>query len=425
MKQELFAAAILLAIGAVLWNWQSEQSGTPPNLASNLQHAANADVARLDSSIDSSVQQATWQEPIDSSAGFDSNKKQANNSASKTSPIYKGDSGNKIQPSFSTDLPADLKIASSDAVAAQLLRQLADQINQSGPLQSTFTLHSSMFDVELTASGRYWQIGAGEGGRKSRMELSFGDQANGGASNGRGLLQISDGRFMFQVNRTGGQQQIKFVDTQRLENQDAHLAIATTPAAWVNKGSMADLFTNLSDAFQFRAPVQRTIAGRDLIELTGQWNPQHLGRLLDGLVAPEDLMPVIKMNKVPEQIPQAVTVVLQPVQSGSDRISPPQFIPASIEFFKFKTAGKSSVEKQSIVQIQFDRFEHVATLDERLFRLESSAGEAIDMTDVYNRRIDTIVGENKKVAVEDIGGPFIPAIAHETQFPGSSAPVLR
>ena len=415
MKQELLTAVVLLATGAALWFWQNnhETSSQESNWLRSEQgfENTNRQVASENTFVNhastlmsqaSSVQQASWQSDLAQAKSesappanpqIDTNNKSAllgsdgsKRNTRKDNSNAMGRQKSTVPAEIETDAPANLKIAHPDPAAQQLLFQLAKQINTSGPIQSTFSLRSTLYDTNLTAEGRFWQIG--QGTRKARMELAFSDQPIH-----RSLLQICDGRFVYHVKQTGAEQKINFIDLDRLRNQDAHLSVATTPASWIGQGSLASLFDHLRMAFKFDPPQVQSDNGTTVYHLTGDWRPRELYQLLDGVVPKRHLTPVIELGKTPEQIPHSIKLEVRSDNNG-------QLTPVAIRFYRFDDTSidPSTAYDRPMVEVKFNRFDKVAMLDSRLFTLQSSDGESVDMTDDYNRRVEELTKDLPKVA---------------------------
>lgn len=418
MKQELLIAIVLLATGSAIWIWQNDSGETsganqeslfPADVRpsqTNLPHAVHSVASdqfqerkiptfqqnRFGNRGQQLVHQAAW--PSDGNS----------ESSTVSAAAHYIEQQNALPKVIKTDCPPEFRIENTDPGSENLLRQVAASINTGQPIQSTFKMRSLLFDVELEAEGRLWQIG--QGSRKSRMELAF-----SGQTSQRNLLQICDGRFVFQVKQFGGQQKIEFVDLQRLQNNESHLATASLPGSWVGRGSLADLFVHLADAFKFNPPVpSKNEVGETTYSIRGHWKPDRLYQMLDGVVEKNKLEPVIQLSKMPPQLPHAANVILKKMTPDSDR-----FVPVQIEFYRFE--GESSQKLSLMVEVAFERFEFVSTLDGRLFELQSSDGEAVDMTDIYNHRIDTLVGDQGRVA------DVMPVL--DGQFPGSTTTTLQ
>jgi hypothetical protein len=242
MKQELPIAITLLAIGCLLWLWQSKEAS---EASAAIQHS------NVPASVPTSVPQAEFKQAVNT---------------------------NQLS-------------------GAQVLKQISTSLRNGAPVLGDLEIISHLFDVAQTIKGRFWNQGRGT--KQTRLELIL------DSTNPIKLTQVCDGRFQYRLMEHRDSRQLKFHDLQRLDNEDAGIIKATLPASWIGEGSFDSLFRNLSEAFNF-GEVKTATGDSELMEIVGTWNPDHLARLMAGRVDHREILPTPNWPKLPPQIPHGV-----------------------------------------------------------------------------------------------------------------------
>ena len=238
-------------------------------------------------------------------------------------------------------------------------------------------------DIDIAARGKFFQTAEG---RKTRLEIIFED-----AGTPLSLLQICDSQFSYTLRSTGNQQRLEFVALDRLENMDARLTDATTPASWVMGGGMGATLIYYAEAFHFQS-VETSATGR--IHVRGIWDSDALAMLLYSHLPVQDRPQEIAWDAVPTQIPHGIELSF--VKGPDDLLQPEK-----ISFFRFVREQGRAVA-MPMLSINFEPLNTSLELPPALFQIETGGLEAMEMTDVYNQKIRAMLVGQPKIAHDPI-----------------------
>ena len=286
---------------------------------------------------------------------------------------------NQPTPTVLTSFTVEDLKATDGANGKEFLAQVADSFANGQPVFGDLQIENHLITSNQTIKGRFWSRGMGS--RQSRLELILLSQPQ------TMLTQVCDGRFVYRLHERD-QKQIKFHSVEKLKRDDAGLVQATLPAKWISNGSIDSLFGNLADAFDFGAI--KTTADNQHIELVGTWNPEHLAKLMINWVDHREILPTPDWSKLPPQFPHGVR--LRFTGNGT------RYSPVEVLFFKFDDETNQPKPSMSI------KFGPIVeqSISQDMFRIDAQESDAIDETELYNERIDLLMG-NHRVA-EETGG---------------------
>ena len=233
-------------------------------------------------------------------------------------------------------------------------------------------IENRLFNNKQSIKGRFWS--GGMGSRQSRLELIL--QSKSPIM----LTQVCDGRFVYRLTEQN-QKQIKFHSLEKVKRDDAGIVEATLPAKWISNGSIDSLFTNLADAFDFAA--LKVSADNQYVELTGTWNPQHLSKLMVNWVDHREILPQPNWSELPPQFPHGARLRFS--RSGT------KYTPVEIAFFNFDDETK---DPKPMLAIKFGPM-HEQSISQELFRINADETGATDETELYNDRIDLLMGSQR------------------------------
>ena len=234
-------------------------------------------------------------------------------------------------------------------------------------------------DVDVTR-GRFWCQGMGS--RKSRLELIPDSSA------AMKLTLVCDGRFFYRLTEWHDQKKLGFFSLDKLNNGDASIIESTLPASWVGSGSIADLFSNVAEAFQFDGV--KTSADNQFVEIVGTWKATHLARLMANWVDHREILPTTKWETLPPHIPHGARMRFANV-SG-------RWHPKEVTFFRFDP--ENADRPDPILLVRFGEIQY-RPISAELFQINSDETDAKDETELYNERIDILTG--KRRVAEEIG----------------------
>lgn len=265
-------------------------------------------------------------------------------------------------------------------LSADFLRQVADSFNKGEPSFGYFEFENHLFKSSIDGRGGFWC--GGQGSNKSRLELILDPDAT------LMVTQICDGRFLYRISEHNGERQLKFYNLENLNNEDAGIVQATTPATWVGQSSVPDLFSNLAEAFNFE-DMKSSTDGQH-IEIVGSWNADHLAKLMVNWVDHREILPQPDWSKLPPQIPHGARLRF----SNTTGL----WQPTEILFFQFDR--QKSSQPIPALTVRFGPV-HQQSIAEELFQVDSNETDATDETDLYNERIDILTGRHR--VAEDNG----------------------
>ena len=193
MKQELTFAAVLLAIGSLLWF----SSGSSHNPAQRVETVADLVALENDSSPTtsmnpnaSSLQSESSLYPT-SQASFQSDLR-PDETTKPESAIQSG--SNPLVGQIDSDF--EFTRAKPDPDTIKMLANTANRLANSHPFAMEIRLEANMFGRHIVANGDYFQMG--QGTHKTRIELTF-ESFNSQPK----LTQVCDGRFFYTINSNG------------------------------------------------------------------------------------------------------------------------------------------------------------------------------------------------------------------------------
>lgn len=367
MKQELPFAVVLLAVGGLLWFWQSDKEKTP---IFDIQHSDSPQLMADDAGISSNpypVAQAGFQASIEE----ESFPKQTEplNSENSLATLPQNEFG-KIGPFIHER---------TDQQSVQLMSDIAQKLAFSQPFSSSLQLTGNIFGKQVSANGTYSQMG--QGTHKSRIELKFGSEPNSPS-----VFQLCDGRFVYNLqtsqmplNINGKKQTFEFVDLNRIKKSSGEQRSGFTPTGWVATGGISSLFQHLASAFNFGSAEQ---TDESTIILRGSWDRNSLNMMSSQSVeATTKSNKMIRWEKVSRQLPHAVELTLK----SNDAF---YYFPTQITYLVFEHQGGGQYEARPVMNLFINAPEPLVNLTDRFFVIDSSNLDSVDATDRYVARID-------------------------------------
>lgn len=252
-----------------------------------------------------------------------------------------------------------------------LLLQAANHLENAAPLQCATRMQVNLFDEQLIASGRYFQMGQGSG--MSRLEFSFGDE-----DQPRKILQICSHGYYYRFRTTRENPELNVADLRQIAQSDSG-SILATPNTWMATGGLASLMKNLASNFEFDAVEPSMLGDVPVWKFRGRWNEQRLKRILFGQVKYGLIKNQIQWEKLPAQVPHACEIVL-----GRDDFFP--LFPYRIAFLKDDLAAKKTTTTK-IVELELYDLNKNAKLNTNLFEVDFPDVLPNDMTNQYVDRI--------------------------------------
>lgn len=378
MKQELPIASGLLALGALLCWFPFSSAKAPasnPTSEASIQQqddAVRSGGAERRSPSAASRDDQSW---VDSSAerptlGANATNKPADSTGFGLSTAYKV-----------SETPASYWHRVSDPRAVNWLNRVAAQSRQSPPLGTSIDLTAQLFNQTLKANGKYFQSGQGRG--QARLELKFGTQENAPT-----IYHMCDGRFIYHLESLGGEPNFNFVDLKRIEQAGDARHPAGQP--WIATGELAGFYSQLINAFNFGSP---TLKDDGTVVIRGCWKQDRLARLLPQLVdetakKDQQLPSNIDWSQLPPQLPHGVQLVFRPSKVVA-------YFPAQFSFVQFESDNHESLTTKVMLEIQWNRPQTIAAMNDRMFVIDSRNIESNDVTDHYLARIEEV---NQRVA---------------------------
>lgn len=253
MKQELPVAIALLALGCMLWLWQSN-SQTTASAARHLEDTESP--SRLVSRVSQGI------------AG--SNKLSGNHAANS------------------------------------LLQKIAEDFANGPSRLGDFEIVCRLHRTTLTFQGRFFEQGNQTG--NSRIELVT------ERSLGK-VTHVCDSRFLYKLTEQNKKREMSYVRLRDLNTDDARLILATLPASWVGTASIGSLLGNVGEAFQLEQVETSDNSGMT-IQLEGTWNPDHLSKLMLNHVDHREIIPETDWSRLPKQFPHGVRIQIAAVNDA-------------------------------------------------------------------------------------------------------------
>lgn len=266
------------------------------------------------------------------------------------------------------------KTADSDEPrrAAQLVRQAADAMHHSVPLQAKLRYRIALFGESISGPGAYFQAGAGS--RRTRIEFEFGFDETAVQ-----LHQFCDGNMLYTLTQVGGETNLEFVDLRQVATAETLDGNAMQMAQWLNAGSLSGLLAQLSEHFQFETAQPGQLDSIPVTRVTGSWKPRALKRLLSGQVDPINSNDgSIDWSVVPLQIPHRVQLTL-----GNDSRFPG--FPYRIVFEQFSVEEAEATE---VAVLELFELRHAPELTDAMFHLPDVETIPVDATDFYRTRVE-------------------------------------
>lgn len=364
MKRELLIAAILLAAGGMLW---AGQDGVLVRLATGLERWFQG---RESGSPDSANSPDSATDYLNQTLG-----------EMLRQPDDPRFPPNESQPA---SLPKIWRVPhhqtwSVSGEGNQWLQEVANHLKKMPPLQSDLLIRFRWGGSEFALNGCYSQIGQGSG--QSRLDLRLADPDPTFS-----ISKVSDGRFLYTLERMDEQQKLEFVDLQQVRKGNQTGQNQPFPQ-WLLPGELASLLENLSTAFQFDTPQIQQVEGQNFCHLQGVWKADWLRNWLQELVPIHHLQPEILWHKLPQEIPHQVNLSL---------VYSPQlgWTPRRIAFLRYpeeKTGPSDSRNPELRIAVplgvvDFAGFQPLGTDPEHLLKIETAEVEMVDVTDLYLNR---------------------------------------
>ncbi|MDA7906114.1 hypothetical protein N9B43_04355 [Mariniblastus sp.] len=384
MKQELPLAVALLAAGSLLWLTQlagpAKSSGVV--LDSNESHIefvgqGQAELQRLPrltdpeialpirvyrerevlterlgkgSRVNSQVAQVTYEEEIP----------QAVRQEETSSPVRKGSVTGR-------------ELAKVSQSARRFLLDVSNSLAHSMPFEVDVSMTGWIFDQEVAANGKYYQMG--QGTQKSSLVLEFANKSNPVL-----IHQLCDGKIVFKLQKFSDsglvdrKDSLEFVNLDELRASMADTTSAMVPTGWVASGGIACTMRHLSAAFDFEEKKQQ--ANGDVV-LRGVLNAETITQLTGKALTTEEPA----WASLPSHFPHSVEITFGVNSTLS-------YVPRRMSFSRFSNLGSKSAKKElKLINIDFSRFQELTNLSDSSFRANYIDVEKVDVTEDYIARI--------------------------------------
>ena len=385
MKQELPLAVALLAAGSLLWLTQlaepadsnravldTSASKSDSDIGEELEipqlprpvgrkiplpirgyheRGALEEVPNPESSIKSAIGLTTYEEEIPST-------------------MWQGEPS----PVFGKRSASEKSWSDYNSSPQRFLLEVSDSLANSMPFEVDISMSGSIFEQEVEAEGKYYQMG--QGTQKSSLVLEFGSKSNPVL-----IHQLCDGNIVFKLQKfsNGGlvdrKDTLEFVNLDELRESVAGTTSALVPAGWVASGGIACTIRHLSSAFDFEEKKRQS--NGDVL-LRGVLNAKTVARL----TGETGLTEQPNWEALPSHFPHAVELVLSMDSTFS-------FVPKRMSFSRFPNRDRQS-ENRGLINIEFSRFHALANISDESFRAKYIDVEKVDVTEDYIARLKEI-----------------------------------
>lgn len=240
--------------------------------------------------------------------------------------------------------------------ADEFVQQAIDKSEQVSALTAKVRCVGNLFKVNLELEGRYWQLNRG-GRTQVRYELTRKVPGTTSSSPSR-VLQISDGRFLWEISEQGTKRSVGRTDLRQLQEHPWSDKLA---ALRLGTGGLPKLLTSFQRDLDWKHVDASELDGIPVWQLTGTWKKHRAAMVSQG--QPEQI------DKWPPHIPDSIQLML-----GKDDL-----IPYRIDFRR----GSGSLMVCELFEVATP-----AVLDEDLFRWLNAEPQIEDRTESLRSSIE-------------------------------------
>jgi hypothetical protein len=268
---------------------------------------------------------------------------------------------------------AKQEFAETRQSANRFLSDVSNSLAQSNPFEVDIVMTGWIFDQEVAANGKYYQMG--QGTQKSSLVLKFANESNPVL-----IHQLCDGEIVFKLQKFSDsglvdrKDSLEFVNLDELKASMADMTNALVPTGWVASGGIACTMRHLSAAFDFEEKTQQS--NGDVV-LRGVLNAETVAQLTGEAMSAKDLA----WASLPSHFPHSVEVTF----SAHSKLS---YVPKRMSFSRFSSSGSNLTKKElKLINIEFSKIEELTNLSDSSFKANYIAVEKVDVTEDYIARI--------------------------------------
>tara|TARA_B110000495_G_scaffold184051_1_gene180818 strand:+ start:3153 stop:4358 length:1206 start_codon:yes stop_codon:yes gene_type:complete len=383
MKQELPLAVALLAAGSLLWFSQlaepAKSSGLVLDSTESLTQG-QTDLGQLPSLIDPNIALPirTYRDRgvlVDDS----NNENRVNSQVARAT--YEEDLPLPLRQEETSSVVRRRSVAKGGVTAAsqrarRFLLDVSNSLAHSMPFEVNVSMTGWIFDQEVAANGKYYQMG--QGTQKSSLVLEFANHSNPIL-----IHQLCDGKIVFKLQKftddglVDRQDKLEFVNLDEIRASMTNTTSALVPTGWVASGGIACTMRHLSDAFDFEEKKQQS--NGDVI-LKGVLNVETVTQLTGNASTSEER----DWGSLPTHLPHSVEVVF-----GVD--SELSYVPKRMSFSRFSSRRSGAAKEElKLINIEFSSFQLLTNVSDRSFSANYIDVEKVDVTHDYIARIQEI-----------------------------------
>jgi hypothetical protein len=254
------------------------------------------------------------------------------------------------------ELPSSGAQRAARPTASTLWRDAIDRCERVSAVTAKVRCYGQVFEMGIELEGRYWQLNRG-GRTQIRYELSCLDEVHGEDRPATRMLQISDGRFLWEIEEQGGKRSVGRTDLRQLQEHPWPDKMA---ALRLGTGGLPKVMAALSGDLDWNEPTPHELDGIAVWRLSGSWKAHRASRLSHGQP---------NVDQWPPHIPDQIQIML-----GRDDL-----VPYRIDY---RRAG------QSLLVLELFEVATPGFLDEELFHWLTAEPQIEDRTDALRQRLE-------------------------------------
>lgn len=265
------------------------------------------------------------------------------------------------------------EFAETHQSANRFLLDVSNSLAYSNPFEVDIEMTGWIFDQEVAANGKYYQMG--QGTQKSSLVLKFANKSNPVL-----IHQLCDGEIVFKLQKFSDsgladrKDSLEFVNLDELRASMAETTSALVPTGWVASGGIACTIRHLSAAFDFEEKQQQS--NGDVV-LRGILNTETVAQLTGKAMPVEELA----WASLPSHFPHSVEVTFSKHSTLS-------YVPKRMSFSRFSSRGNNLAKTElKLINIEFSKIEELTNLSDSSFKANYIAVEKVDVTEDYIDRI--------------------------------------
>ncbi len=270
--------------------------------------------------------------------------------------------------------------------ARRFLLDVSNSLANSMPFEVDVSMTGWIFDQEVAAVGKYYQMG--QGTQKSSLILEFANKSNPVL-----IHQLCDGQIVFKLQKFSGgslvdrEDTLEFVNLDELRESMTDATSAMVPTGWVASGGIACTMRHLSAAFDFEEKKQQP--NGDVV-LRGVLNAEIVSQLTGKSSSSEGP----DWSLLPVHFPHAVELVL-----GVD--STLSYVPKRMSFSRIASGDSQLANKDlKLININFSSFNLLTNIADDSFSANYIDVEKVDVTEDYIARIKEFGSSSESQSAE-------------------------